>query len=73
MYSTSTRHFIPHFDESEKNSDLETQRTFLRDGKKGTVRDSIYQYNKEISEAIRRVESGDFNIQNEIEKLSKDW
>ncbi|RYY52620.1 MAG: hypothetical protein EOO09_20860 [Chitinophagaceae bacterium] len=34
---------------------------------------SVAQYNKEIDEAIARVEAGDFIAQGEVERLSKDW
>lgn len=30
-------------------------------------------YNKEIDEAITRVESGEYFTQDEVEKMSKDW
>lgn len=47
--------------------------TFSRIRKKDNTRISINQYNAEIDEAIKRVQSGDFYTQDEIEKLSKDW
>ena len=34
---------------------------------------SIEQYNKEIDEAIARVEAGEFYTQEEVEKMSKEW
>jgi hypothetical protein len=65
--------YILQLDEAEKKSVLEMLKTFLKDRIKGISRVSIEQYNKEIDEAIGRVESGDFDSQDEIEKLSKDW
>jgi len=34
---------------------------------------SLEQYNKEIDEAVARVEAGDFYTQEEVEKMSKEW
>lgn len=34
---------------------------------------SIAQYNREIDEAVKRVEAGEYLTQDEVEKLSKDW
>jgi hypothetical protein len=34
---------------------------------------SIEQYNKEIDEAIARVEAGEYYTQAEIDQIAKDW
>lgn len=34
---------------------------------------SLEQYNKEIDEAVARVEKGEFYTQEEVEKMAKDW
>ncbi len=34
---------------------------------------SIEQYNKEIDEAVARVESGEYHTHDEVVKMSKDW
>jgi hypothetical protein len=34
---------------------------------------SLEEYNKEIDEAIARVEAGEFYAQEEVEKMAKDW
>jgi len=34
---------------------------------------SIDQYNKEIDEAVARVESGEFYTHEEVERMSKEW
>ena len=34
---------------------------------------NIEQYNKEIDEAIARVEAGDYYTQAEVEQMAKDW
>ena len=36
-------------------------------------RSSIEQYNKEIDEAVARVEAGEFYTHEEVERMSKDW
>ena len=38
-----------------------------------TKRISIEQYNKEIDEAVARVEAGEFYTQEEVEQMSKEW
>lgn len=59
--------------EAEKKSVIQMLKTFLMGRKKTGKRVSIEQYNKEIDEAVTRVEEGDFYTQEEIEKMSKDW
>jgi predicted transcriptional regulator len=44
-----------------------------RTKKAQSERISIEQYNKEINEAIARVENGEFYTQEEVEKMSEDW
>ena len=34
---------------------------------------SVEQYNKEIDEAIARVEAGEFYSQEEVENMAKEW
>jgi predicted transcriptional regulator len=34
---------------------------------------SIEQYNKEIDEAVARVENGEYHTHEEVVKMSKDW
>ncbi|MBE7171779.1 MAG: hypothetical protein INR73_14415 [Williamsia sp.] len=34
---------------------------------------SIEQYNKEIDEAVARVEAGELYTQEEVERMSKEW
>ena len=38
-----------------------------------TERLSIEEYNKEIDEAVARVEAGEFYTHEEVVKMSKDW
>lgn len=64
--------YILQLDEAEKRSVLQMLKTFLK-GRAKTSQIDINQYNKEIDEAIARVESGDYFTQDEVEKMSKDW
>ena len=65
--------YILQLDEAEKKSVLQMLKTFLKGRPKKSSRISIEQYNKEIDEAIARVEAGEFYTQEEVEKMSKDW
>jgi len=60
-------------DETEKQSVLQMLKAFLKGRENKTDRISIEQYNREIDEAIARVESGDFFSNEEVERMSKDW
>jgi predicted transcriptional regulator len=65
--------YILQLDEAEKKSVLQMLKTFLKSRKKKISRISIEQYNKEIDDAIARVEAGEFYTQEEVEKMSKEW
>jgi len=65
--------YILRLDEAEKESVLQMLKTFVKGRKKKATRVSIKQYNKEIDEAIARVEAGEFNTHEEVERMSKDW
>jgi len=66
-------HYIFQLDEAEKKSVLQMLKTFLKDREQYTTPISIEQYNKEIDEAIARVEAGDYFTQEEVERMAKDW
>lgn len=65
--------YILQLDEAEKKSVLQMLKTFLKSRNKKVSRISIEQYNKEIDDAIARVEAGEFYTQEEVEKMSKEW
>lgn len=65
--------YILQLDEAEKKSVLQMLKTFLKSRNKKISRISIEQYNKEIDDAIARVEAGEFYTQEEVEKMSKEW
>ncbi len=65
--------YILQLDEAEKKSVLQMLKTFLK-GREGNVSHiSIEQYNKEIDEAIARVEAGEYYTQEEVETMAKAW
>ena len=65
--------YILQLDEAEKKSVLQMLKTFLKSRNKKVSHISIQQYNKEIDDAIARVEAGEFYTQEEVEKMSKEW
>ena len=66
-------HYILQLDEAEKKSVLQMLKTFVKGREKKVARVSLEQYNKEIDEAIARVESGEFHTHEEVERMSKEW
>lgn len=65
--------YILQLDEAEKMSVLQMLKTFVKGREKKAKQISVEQYNKEIDEAIARVEAGEFYTQEEVERMSKDW
>jgi len=65
--------YILQLDEAEKKSVLQTLKTFLKGRERKVPRVSIEQYNKEIDEAIARVEAGEYYTQEEVERMAKEW
>ena len=65
--------YILQLDEAEKKSVLQMLKAFVKGRKKNAPRISIEQYNKEIDEAIARVEAGDFYTQEEVQRMAKEW
>jgi hypothetical protein len=65
--------YIFQLDEAEKKSVLQMLKTFLKGREKSLPRVSIEQYNKEIDEAIARVEAGEYYSHEEVERMAKEW
>jgi hypothetical protein len=65
--------YILQLDEAEKKSVLQMLKTFVKGRDVKTSRITIEQYNKEIDEAIARVEAGEFYTQEEAERMAKEW
>ena len=38
-----------------------------------TVRDTIEEYNRDLDEAIKEIESGEYYTQEEVEKIASKW
>jgi hypothetical protein len=65
--------YILQLDEAEKKSVLQMLKTFLKGREMNASRISLEQYNKEIDEAIARVEAGEYYTQEEVEMMAKEW
>lgn len=65
--------YILQLDEMEKKSVLQMLKAFARDRKRKPARISIEQYNREIDEAVARVEAGEFYTHEEVERIAKEW
>jgi predicted transcriptional regulator len=65
--------YIVQLNEAEKKSVLQMLKTFLKDREKKHSRISIEQYNKEIDEAVARVEAGEYYTHEDVERMAKDW
>ena len=60
--------------DAEKKSVLELIKTFLGSRKvDAEERISIEEYNKEIDEAMTRMDSGEFYSHDEVMEMSKSW
>lgn len=58
----------------EKESLLAVAKNYVQlKDENDTERVSIKEYNKEIDEAVARVEAGEFYTHEEVVKMSKDW
>ena len=65
--------YIMQLDEAEKKSVLQMLKTFVKGREKRAAQINIEQYNKDIDEAVARVEAGEYYTQEEVEKMSKEW
>jgi predicted transcriptional regulator len=65
--------YIVQLNEAEKKSVLQMLKTFLKDREKKHSHISIEQYNKEIDEAVARVEAGEYYTHEDVERMAKDW
>ena len=59
-------------DTRQKNSVLNMIKSFLQPAKKES-RISIEQYNKELDEAMSRIDAGEFTTQDDLEIESEKW
>lgn len=60
-------------DEPQKKSLLEMIKSFLKDDKRSFRPTHIEQYNRELDEAMKRINMGDFTTLEELEKEMQSW
>ena len=66
--------YLLKLNDAEKKSVLELIKTFLGSRKvDAEERISIEEYNKEIDEAMTRMDSGEFYSHDEVMEMSKSW
>ena len=66
--------YLLKLNDAEKKSVLELIKTFLSSRKvDAEERISIEEYNKEIDEAMTRMDSGEFYSHDEVMEMSKSW
>lgn len=76
MASVLEKEWLNYFvqlNESEKKSVLQMIKTFLENRRRDFEHISIEQYNKELQEAERQIEEGNFITQEELEKEMVKW
>jgi len=59
--------------EADKKSVLQMLKTFLKGRELKARGITIDQYNKEINDAIARVEAGEFYTHEDVESMAKEW
>lgn len=65
--------YFVQLNETEKKSVLQMLKVFFKNRKENMERITIEQYNKELDEAEKQIESGSFVTQEELEKEMKKW
>ena len=65
--------YFVQLNETEKKSVLQMLKVFFKPHKEIAERISIEQYNKELDEAEKQIEAGNFITQEELEKEMKKW
>ena len=65
--------YFMRLDEPQKRSLLEMMKSFLKTGGESLTPVSIEQYNRELDEAMQRIEKGDFTSLEELEKEMRSW
>lgn len=57
----------------QKKSLLELMKSFLSEDKGTSKTTSLKNYNKELDEAMKRIDNGNFTTLEELEKEMKEW
>ncbi len=76
MATVIDREFLQYFlllDESQKKSLLEMMKSFLKPVADQVEERSIARYNKEIDEAMERIDKGLFITMEDLEKEMRTW
>jgi hypothetical protein len=76
MANTLDREMYGYFmqlNDAEKKSVVELLKTFMKGRKNQSGHITIDQYNKELDEAMERVDRGEFTTFEELEKEMKSW
>jgi hypothetical protein len=66
-------HYFTRLDEPQKKSLLEMMKSFLKSGDEPVKPVTSEQYNKELDEAMKRINNGEFTILKELEKEMQSW
>ncbi len=76
MASVLDKELIQYFtrlNEPQKKSLLEMIKSFLKSGNESMENSSIEQYNKELDEAMNRIDKGAFTTLDALEKEAQAW
>lgn len=65
--------YFKQLNDAEKQSVVQMLKTFLKGRKNQTEYISVQQYNKEIDEAMERVNKGEFTTFEDLEKEMQSW
>lgn len=65
--------YFVQLNETEKKAVLQMLKVFFKPLQKNADRISIKQYNKELDEAEKQIETGNFITQEELEREMKQW
>jgi hypothetical protein len=66
-------YYFTRLDEPQKKSLVEMMKSFLKSGDEQTQPVTIEQYNKELDEAMERINKGEFTTLEELEKEMQSW
>jgi hypothetical protein len=76
MASAIDKEFIEYFlrlDEPQKKSLLEVMKTFLKSPAQDISAQNVQEYNRELDEAMARINKGEFTTLEDLEKEMESW
>lgn len=65
--------YFSQLDEAQKKSLLEMLKTFLGSETQEKEQTNIEEYNRELEEAMKRIDAGEFYTHEEVVEMSKAW